>query len=628
MIVKPVVRFEHRTPVAFEVIRHADAGCDGIPGGVGLFRKGLGRDRDRTRGPRQLLLLGREAGIAVVTNAGVDGQPAHRPRVVHEHADLVHARDGQDVAVVVVLQSAEMVDRGRDAEGHRRRQAVGVLVIDLRVRRRRILARLRQIPFPRRFAQIFAAELERMAALAAVQKVGGSAVGLLAVTVDLPGVVRPIDFAERRIAPRVLRVAVRQEREEVTEVAEPRFDIQLVAQGAVPLALIDPRGVLLLPGFALVVVEIRRERQAVRLQLEPDLVVADELVVLVGLIGPLGGGVGQLGIEGLVEAEVRLRDLVLLHPIRGVKPDLVLHRGAAEVQRRIAITLHFVAAGSNAERNHLVAQVGTLQRIVVPVLIEIPAERVAAGACDELALHTRRRHFRALARRAEERFVDRSIVKVDARRARALGGVDAFHQHAHLPAQAVGGVSGLRAGTVAADVDARQLHRRRHREQRPQVAAVGNRGELLRLERLHRPGGGGVDDRRVAGHGHRFLQRRQCHLDVDVRGEAERDLDAFSPDGVEPGELVGHRIRARRHRGKPVVAVVRAHRRLLTEHRRAGRDDRHARQDGALRVDDAPLNDAGAAGAATLCCDLARRAERKNEHQHPREPLSHLAPPH
>ena len=42
-----------------------------------------------------------------------------------------------------------------------------------------------------------------------------------------------------------------------------------------------------------------------------------------------------------------------------------------------------------------------------------------------------------------------------------------------------------------------------------------------------------VDDRRLAGDRHGLLQRRDAHLDVDIGGEPERDLDAFALDAGE-----------------------------------------------------------------------------------------------
>ena len=247
-----------------------------------------------------------------------------------------------------------------------------------------------------------------------------------------------------------------------------------------------------------------------------------------------------------------------------------------------------------------VGNVRALHRVVVPIDVVLAAELVAARLGDELALHAGVRHLGALAGGAHEHFLERGVVEVEAGAVGALGGVDALDQHAHLAGEAVGGVAGLRAGAVAADVDARHLHRRRHRQQRPHVAAVRNRVQLLELEVLLHARRGRVDDRRRAGHRDRLLQRGERELDVQVGGEAQRDLHAFTLEGIEAGELVAHRIGARGDGGKAVVTGFRGHRRLRAQRRRAGRRHRHTRQDRALRIRHTTLDGAGRAGASTL----------------------------
>src|SRR5207253_1253164 len=96
---------------------------------------------------------------------------------------------------------------------------------------------------------------------------------------------------------------------------------------AVPLTLVDPAaGDLLERAVEARVVEPAL-RQAVRLNLLAPLVVADQLVVLVDLVGGLARGVPQLGVEegaGDRADEVRLADRRLLVAVREVPPHFVL----------------------------------------------------------------------------------------------------------------------------------------------------------------------------------------------------------------------------------------------------------------------------------------------------------------
>ena len=48
-----------------------------------------------------------------------------------------------------------------------------------------------------------------------------------------------------------------------------------------------------------------------------------------------------------------------------------------------------------------------------------------------------------------------------------------------------------------------------------------------------------------AGDGDGFLHGRDAHLRVDLRAEADRDLDALVDDRLEAGELELHRSRCR-----------------------------------------------------------------------------------
>ena len=227
-------------------------------------------------------------------------------------------------------------------------------------------------------------------------------------------------------------------------------------------------------------------------------------------------------------------------------------------------------------------------------------EVVAARAGNELALHTGVRHLRRLAAGADERFFERGVVEVEAGAAGPFRGVDAFDQHAHLAGHAIGRVARLRAGAVATDVDAAHLHRGRHREQRPHVAPVRDRLQLLHLEVLLHARRAGVDHGGRPADRHRLLQRGECELDVDLRREAQPNRNAITLEGIETGQLVAHRIGAGRHSRKAIVARLRRHRRLGRNQCGAGRGHRHAGKHGSLRIADAALNCAGAAGAAAL----------------------------
>ncbi len=239
-------------------------------------------------------------------------------------------------------------------------------------------------------------------------------------------------------------------------------------------------------------------------------------------------------------------------------------------------------------------------RVGLVVLINLALELVAARLAEHLALHARGGHLGALRDRAEEDLFERAVVDVEAGAARAFRRVDAFDEDAVLAAVAVGRIAGLRAGTVAADVDAAHRHGRRQREQRPEVARVRDFLQRFKLEVLLDARGRGVDDRRRAGDRHGLLQRCHGQFDVDRRCEAHPDLDAFALQRVEAGQLVGHGVAARRQRRKAVEPAGISDRRLHAHHRRARGVHRHARQNAATAVGNLAVDGAGGACAATL----------------------------
>ena len=466
-----------------------------------------------------------------------------------------------------------------------------------------------------------------------VDEVGARQVVLLAVAVELPALLRTRERQVRGVAEPEVLGAVGEQREVVAEVTEARFEVQLVADGAVPFSLVDPAARVLVVGLAFVRVGVAGVRQTVGLVLLAPLVVADDLVVLVHLVGELAHRVPQLGVEGLVELEQRLRHRVLLRAVGAEPPDLVLLDRAAHVDGRVVVLVDLVRALAEAEaalrdrRRVLVGEVRALQRVVVPVEVVLTRELVAARLGDELALHAGVRHLGRLAGGAEEHFFERRVVEVETGAAGAFRRVDALDEHADLAGEAVGRVARLRAGAVAADVDTGHLHGRRHGEQRPHVAPVGDRLQLLGLEVLLNTGGRGVDDGRLAGDRDGLLQGRERQFDVQVGREAQRELDAFAPHRVESGQFVGHRPGARRQRREAVVTGLRRHRRLRTERRRAGGRHGHAGQHRALRVGDATLNRTSAA-CATALSERARGGHRGERHgEQPADPSLHSYPP-
>src|SRR5688572_22805415 len=124
--------------------------------------------------------------------------------------------------------------------------------------------------FPADLLEVLAANLEGVAAGSGVKKVGGRAGQLLAIAIELPLTMPAEDLERARVTEEVRLFAVRDRREVVAEVAEPRFDVQLVAQRAVPFTLPHPAARILLERRIRRVVDGSGERQAVGLQLRSE----------------------------------------------------------------------------------------------------------------------------------------------------------------------------------------------------------------------------------------------------------------------------------------------------------------------------------------------------------------------
>ena len=269
------------------------------------------------------------------------------------------------------------------------------------------------------------------------------------------------------------------------------------------------------------------------------------------------------------------------------------------------------ALGDARRRNVL-----ALHPVALVVLIDLALEFVAARLAEHLALHAWCRHLGALADRAEEHFLERAVVDVEAGAAGAFRRVDAFDEHAVLPRVAVRRVAALRAGAIAADVEAVHRHRRRRREERPEVARVRNPLQRLELEVLLNARVRRIDHRRIAGDRDGLLQRRDRELDVDRRAEAHRNLDVFALQSVEARQLERDRIRAGRQRGESIIAAGIRHRRLHAHHRGAGDGDRHSRQHAAARIRHFPVDRTRGARAAALG---ERRTGRQPAHSQQRD---------
>ena len=206
---------------------------------------------------RDLPLLRQPVAIAVPPHAGVERQASHRPGVVQEGAEDIELVLDVEVAVVVVLQSADVARRG-EPEDNLARAAVGVLQIA-------VAADALGKAGPLALVEDLAAELERVAALGGVDEIGGRGGVLLAIAIVLLALRRAFERQRRGVTEPVAAIAVGNLREVVAEVAVARLDVQLVAHRPVPFALVHPAARILAERLAGIGVKVRRLRQAVRL---------------------------------------------------------------------------------------------------------------------------------------------------------------------------------------------------------------------------------------------------------------------------------------------------------------------------------------------------------------------------
>ena len=172
----------------------------------------------------------------------------------------------------------------------------------------------------------------------------------------------------------------------------------------------------------------------------------------------------------------------------------------------------------------------------------------------------------------DRHFLERVEVVVARRRAggRHVGDVDAVERPLVVGRVAAARhVVGLLARHVAADVLAVHGDAGRLLEDDPRVARRRNALQQLVGERLLRAGVLGVDDRALAGDRDGLLHGRDAQLRVDLRAEADGDLDALVDDGLEAGQLELDRVGADVKTRKLIGARLAGDRRQRLQQRRA-----------------------------------------------------------
>ena len=372
----------------------------------------------------------------------------------------------------------------------------------------------------------FAAELEVVTACPAVLEVAQRSEDLVASDVAEPAV--PVAAADDVGGQVLVRwgLGVAIIRPEVVELAAVYLEEHLVAGNVVPTDLVRVCPVGLVPRRIGAVVDRSRGAnqlrvQPVRLLLLAPLSEPDQLVVRVQRVGALAGDVLQMRFERL-HRKVRQQALRVLIAQRAVPPELVFFQVAADVAVEIVIAVESVqiggletAAALDAECDLRVVDVARLDVLVFVVGVDAAVIGVAARFRDELRHHAGPRHVRRVRAGRHRDFLHRPVVVVEAGRVRPLGVDDAFdHRPMLIGLRVVGGVARLRAGRAPAHVDPLHLDGRRRREDRPEVARVRQRGELLRVEVRGRLRGRDVDHGRLPADGDRFGEARDAELDV------------------------------------------------------------------------------------------------------------------
>ena len=416
----------------------------------------------------------------------------------------------------------------------------------------------------------------------------------------------------------------RIEREVIAPVRDLQVEKRAAAQCARPLDLLRTILRILPVGRG----HRDGERQiAQRLELRPAVVEADNLVRLAQLIRDLDGPVEELALcffagkteDRLVLIVVAITEEVPEPPLPdrpacvGIEVVLLRDRVAARQSetlagrriddRRRLEPARINAAGCSERIGNVVRQ----RPVAEVVVVDLRRELVAARLDREIQERPHAGLLAHVARAAQLEFLEAPEIEIAGVSVCALGHVDAFQQRLVLVADAVGLIAGLRARVRSADIVRGHLKPRRLRHRRPDVAGV--RDVLEELPGEIRADGGALDvhRRRFAGDRHRLLQRRQRQLRIDAQCLVEAEPNLFTSERLEPCQLEGDRVEARRQCRISVGAVGGCDGGLRLNQRGSGDGHRHARQHGAGVVGD----EAGDASAQLLRVNGRDRAHAK-----------------
>ena len=470
----------------------------------------------------EALLLGQEHAVAVIAEADVQGEAIVRISVVQEQAVAAEAVDGVD-------RGAEANLEGRAVLGQHHDVVRVVLLPDG-------LTGL---------VQDFAANLELVVAAQLVVDVGRvGAARLIAPALEEPVAAAAGDGEADRVLDAGTGLIVVHQAKVVAELAGAHFKEAAAADGAVVFELANPgRGVLRDRRTGHHVLGVADDRVgAVGLTLDSELEVGDELVLGGHLVGDLARVVAKL-VQELRSIENRARGRLVAHVVlaeeSGPGPELVLDDRPADADVEVLVAHERVGLGAieTKGRDDVLRQVAVaaeelivrdVRRLDVGVLIlvvDLAGELVAAALADEVRDHAAAGHFGGVAGRANDDFIERAVIEVEARCRRAFRRVDALDERTVLAAVAVRGVGALRTGRAAADVEAAQLDAGRRGKQRPHVARVRKRVELIFAEVDLGARAGGVDRRTLAHNRDLVGHRLDAELCGNVRGEADADAD-------------------------------------------------------------------------------------------------------
>ena len=272
---------------------------------------------------------------------------------------------------------------------------------------------------------------------------------------------------------------------------------------------------------------------------------------------------------------------------------------------------------------HFAAGVVGLQVLAAAAVERRAMERVATGLRHDVHHHAGGFRF-AEPSRGRERDL-RGVADIDREprgliASRRVADVEAVDGHAALVVAAAVNRELRRRGTgrhvVGVGDDAR--HHDDHR-----VVAAHRRDRLEDVVAQHRlaPGALHVDDRALAGDGDRLLERADAHLGVDRRGERSGQLDAFAPEGAEPGQREVDGVGSGPEILDAVLAGAVADRGAdFLDEGRTARFNGDARENRARRVSDGAGDDGLCDGGG------GKQRETDPDCQGPDE-TTHLAPP-